>query len=138
MENEDIFIEEEGEESESDLGKQDASFYSRAVIWGTDWTAETIISQLRKKNIDLSPQFQRRDAWSNSKKSKFIESLILGMPVPPIILAERKDKKNSYIVIDGKQRLLSIMQFCALETDTEFEKIIIGLKSTDDFVRRFS
>ena len=83
----------------------------QAVIWGTDWTTETINMQMVKQNIDLSPDFQRRDAWSNQDKSRLIESLILNIPVPPIILAENKNKRNSYIVIDGKQRLLSISRF---------------------------
>lgn len=122
---EEIDIDEEGIESEEDLGTQDPSIYAKAVIWGTDWTAETIVNQLKKKNIDLNPDFQRRDAWDQSKKSKFIESLILGLPVPPIILAERKDKKNSYLVIDGKQRLLSIMQFCAKEEETDFDRLYL-------------
>ena len=91
----------------------DISKFGEAVIWGTDWTTETIAGQLIKGNIDLSPKFQRRDAWSNQEKSKLIESLMLGIPVPPIILAENREKKNSYIVIDGKQRLLSIRRFFA-------------------------
>jgi Protein of unknown function DUF262 len=124
MEFEDVMQnEEEGMEAEEDLGLQDPSNYSKAVVWGTDWTSETIVSQLKKKNIDLNPDFQRRDAWDTTKKSKFIESLILGLPVPPIILAERKNKKNSYIVIDGKQRLLSIMQFCAGEEEMDFDHL---------------
>lgn len=121
-----VILDEEGVETEEDLGNQDSDNYSKAVIWGTDWTAETIVNQLKKKNIDLNPDFQRRDAWDQTKKSKFIESLILGLPVPPIILAERKDKKNSYLVIDGKQRLLSIMQFCAKEEEESlFERLFL-------------
>jgi hypothetical protein len=73
-----------------------------------------------RKNIDLKPKFQRRDAWSPQAKSKFIESLILGLPIPQIILAERKDQRGKYIVIDGKQRLLTIRRFFAKEVD-EFE-----------------
>ena len=38
-----FYIDEEGMESEEDLGEQDSSVYSEAVIWGTDWTAETIV-----------------------------------------------------------------------------------------------
>ena len=120
---ESLLIDEEGMESEEDLGHQDSSIYSKAVLWGTDWTAETIVNQLQKRNIDLNPDFQRRDAWDQNKKSKFIESVILGLPVPPIILAERKEKKNSYLVIDGKQRLLSIMQFCSTEETTDFTQL---------------
>lgn len=128
----DILTDEENIESEEDLHSQNAATYSKAVIWGTDWTAETIVNQLRKKNIDLNPDFQRRDAWDIPKKSKFIESLILGLPVPPIILAEKTDRKNSYLVIDGKQRLLSIMQFCADQNrDTDKDFLTLNLKNLE-------
>jgi hypothetical protein len=94
---------------------------SEAVTWGTDWTVETIYNQLVKGNIALNPKFQRRNAWKIEKKSKLIESLILGLPVPEIILAENKEKRGSYIVIDGKQRLLTIRHFLANVDDTDFK-----------------
>lgn len=114
-----------GQESDDDLKGLSPDQFRDAVLWGTDWTTETVLNQLRKKNIQLNPRFQRRDAWDEIKKSKFIESLILGLPVPPIILAESKDKRGAYIVIDGKQRLLSIMQFSATENDTGFKKLYL-------------
>jgi uncharacterized protein with ParB-like and HNH nuclease domain len=77
------------------------NWYSGATLWSTDWTTETIISQLMKGNINLSPKFQRRNAWNDKRKSLFIESLFLGLPVPQLILAEDKNKKGSFIVIDG-------------------------------------
>jgi hypothetical protein len=106
-------------ENEDDL-IQSLEKFDQAVIWGTDWTAETITNQLFRKNIDLFPKFQRRDAWSQIAKSKFIESLILGLPIPQIILAEKKDDKGKYIVIDGKQRLLTIRQFFSKGENDEF------------------
>ncbi|GLZ64372.1 DUF262 domain-containing protein [Bacillus velezensis] len=109
------------EESEEDLRTVPDTF-SEAVIWGTDWTVETINSQLSKGNIDLNPKFQRRDAWNDMNKSRLVESLMLGIPVPPIILAEKKDNKGKYIVIDGKQRLLAIRQFCA-KKESGFNKL---------------
>ena len=109
-----------GNENEDDLLQKINSF-DEAVIWGTDWTTETITNQLLRKNIDLFPKFQRRDAWSRIAKSKFIESLILGLPIPQIILAEKKDEKGKYIVIDGKQRLLTIRQFFAQDENDEFK-----------------
>ena len=115
------------DETESGLNVE-VSKFSDAVIWGTDWTTETIARQLEKGNIDLNPNFQRRDAWNDAEKSRLIESLMLGIPVPPIILAENKNKKNSYIVIDGKQRLLSICRFFLGRkkqdiSDDEFEEL---------------
>jgi len=115
---EDIFLEPDdiGSESEDDI-IQDSSAFTKSVVWGTDWTSETINNQLVKGNIDLFPKFQRRDAWSNRHKSRFIESLILGLPIPQIILAEKKNKRGGYIVIDGKQRLLTIRRFFSNEED---------------------
>jgi hypothetical protein len=84
---------------------------SQAVLWASDWTAETVLSQLERGNIELNPRFQRRDAWSRGHKSRFIESLILGLPIPQIVLAERKGARGQYIVLDGKQRLLSLLHF---------------------------
>ena len=91
-----------------------------AVLWSTDWTAETVISQLNRGNIDLDPSFQRRSAWSDKKQSLFIESLILGLPIPQLTLAEDKNRKGSFIVIDGKQRLLAIRRFASNETGDDF------------------
>ncbi|WP_299512098.1 DUF262 domain-containing protein [Mucilaginibacter sp.] len=122
-------IEEEekvGQETEEDLHLGEKQKFGEAVLWATDWTTETIISQLKKGNIELSPSFQRRDAWGPDRKSRFIESLILGLPIPQIILAERKDKKGSYLVIDGKQRLLSIRQFCADKDGDTFDPLILS------------
>lgn len=117
-----------GNENEDDLIQQVETF-EQAVVWGTDWTTETITNQLVKGNIDLQPKFQRRDAWSNIAKSKFIESLFLGLPIPQIILAEKKDSKGKYIVIDGKQRLLTIRSFFSKDIDDNFKPLkLTGLK----------
>lgn len=99
--NENIFSDKDDERNEELLEEDlnlDLNKFNQAVIWSTDWTTETIFNQLKKGNIDLNPSFQRRDAWNDKNKSKLIESLMLGLPVPPIILAENKRKRNSYIV----------------------------------------
>ncbi|MFG2078702.1 DUF262 domain-containing protein [Nonomuraea maritima] len=108
----DIWDDEDGEEEDAAeaVSSEDVT---RAVVTDTDWTAETILSQLRRGNIQLNPRFQRRDAWDKPRKSKFIESLILGLPIPQIVLAENKKSRGKFIVIDGKQRLLALRQFAA-------------------------
>ena len=95
---------------EFELEKDEPSEYrlsrpelSQAVIYNTDWTVETVVSQLTKDHILLNPTFQRRDAWRIDKKSRFIESLLLGLPVPQIVLAEDKDHRGQYLVLDGKR-----------------------------------
>lgn len=108
----------EAEEVEEELTPEKIS---QAVLYGTDWTVETILAQIRRKNIDMPP-FQRRDAWTRKRKSRYIESLILGLPVPQIILAERNDKRGSFLVLDGKQRLLSLLQFIGLDEGSDNNK----------------
>lgn len=78
------------------------------VVYSRDWTVETILRQVEQNNIDLNPGFQRRNAWNDQKRSKLIESLVIGVPIPEIVLAEDVTKKKSFIVIDGKQRLLAL------------------------------
>lgn len=92
-----------------DIGK--TSENSNLIVFSRDWTVATILSQIEQGNIDLNPGFQRRNAWNDNKRSKLIESIMIGYPIPEIVLAENKDKRNSYIVIDGKQRLLTIAGF---------------------------
>ncbi len=113
----------EGTESEEDLGTVDPSLLGKAVVTGTDWTAETILSQLAKGNITLDPAFQRRDAWSLPRKSKFIESIILGLPIPQLVLAESQEFKGTFLVIDGKQRLLSLQQFAGIKLAPDQEPL---------------
>lgn len=88
------------------------SMQNNSVIYNTDWTVETIVGQIKKQNINLSPKFQRRDAWKKKQKSLLIESLILGIPVPSILLGQIDNTVRKYDVIDGKQRLLAVVNFC--------------------------
>lgn len=96
-------------EDESDGDAGEVTF--RASIGSKDWTVETLVSQMRKGRIDLDPSFQRRNAWLENRKSKLIESIMLGYPIPQIVLAEKADKPGHYFVLDGKQRLLALRQF---------------------------
>ena len=122
-------------ESEEDIQDVEKLSFSDLAVTGTDWTVETIITQIKKGNIQLDPSFQRRDAWSTKVKSRFIESLFLGLPIPQIILAEQKDKKGKFIVIDGKQRLLSLKQFALPDVDTKALKLS-GLDVLSKFNRK--
>ncbi|WP_345461362.1 DUF262 domain-containing protein [Nocardioides marinquilinus] len=98
-------------ETEDDLGDLSGEETFDAMVVSTDWTTETLLSQILRGNLELDPIFQRRDAWDRRKKSRFIESLIVGLPVPQVVLAERKGRRGEFLVLDGKQRLLSIEQF---------------------------
>jgi Protein of unknown function DUF262 len=106
-----------------------------AVLHATDWTTETIISQLKRGTILLNPSFQRRDAWTRIQKSKFIESLILGLPIPQIVLAESRQGRGKFIVLDGKQRLLALLQFWGLGTGAKNGYALSGLEALKELSR---
>jgi hypothetical protein len=104
---------EEDEDTET-LAEGELQRFDQAVVSGTDWTIGTVVDQLDRGNIDLNPRFQRRDAWSQIQKSLLIESLITGLPVPQIVLASLPGRKGKFLVLDGKQRLLTLLQFWGL------------------------
>ena len=60
-------------------------------------------------DIEIHPTFQRFFRWTAQQKSNLIESLLLGIPVPPIFVAQRQD--GVWDVVDGVQRLSTILQF---------------------------
>ncbi|TAG91448.1 MAG: DUF262 domain-containing protein [Oscillatoriales cyanobacterium] len=113
---EEVSFDEEDEDLDDELesnGKQQSALkeISKILVVATDWTTATILDQLVRENIQLNPRFQRRDAWDITRKSRFIESIFLGFPIPQIVLASQEKKRGKFIVLDGKQRLLTILQF---------------------------
>lgn len=67
------------------------------------------LSEMIKEQIKLNPEFQRRDIWTISKRSRFIESIIMNVPIPPVFLGE--DEYGKYVVLDGRQRLTAVHEF---------------------------
>jgi len=89
----------------------DEDVYAGLAVIHREWTVQTIVDQVRRGNIQLDPPYQRRSVWNDRRRSLLIDSLIVGLPVPEIMLAEIPGKKGKYAVIDGKQRLQSITGF---------------------------
>lgn len=98
-------------ESEEDLLQLDVRDAYASTVAASDWTVETLIRQIDRGNVDLDPAFQRREAWDRIKQSRYIESLIVGLPIPQIVLAEKRNTKGRFLVLDGKQRLLGLKKF---------------------------
>jgi len=70
------------------------------------------ISLYENNEIDIHPDFQRFFRWSDHQKSTFIESILLGIPIPPIFVSQRDD--GIWDVIDGLQRLSTIYEFVGI------------------------
>lgn len=73
-----------------------------------DWNFSTIVSFIGSGAMKV-PSFQRNYIWDRKRASKLIESLLIGLPVPQVFLYE--EGRNSFLVIDGQQRLLTLYFF---------------------------
>ncbi len=73
-----------------------------------DFNVRTIYDFIESGLVKI-PGFQRNYVWDIKRASKLIESLIIGLPIPQIFLYE--ESRNSFLVIDGQQRLMSIYYF---------------------------
>lgn len=130
LSNEDYNLQETSVEAWADDNSEPGSWLSAAppILQGTDWTVETLVNQIQRGNIDLAPAFQRREVWNQTRMSRFVESLMVGVPVPQIVLAASKTRRGGFIVLDGKQRLTAISRWAA---DTESEARPLRLKGLD-------
>ena len=74
------------------------------------------LSSLYSENeLDIHPEFQRFFRWTTLQKSKLIESILLGIPIPSIFVSQRED--GVWDVVDGLQRLSTIFQFMGILKD---------------------
>lgn len=71
-----------------------------------------IISMYKEGDLDIHPEFQRFFRWSDSQKSRLIESFLLNFPVPPIFVYQRTD--GVWDIVDGLQRVSTILQFAGI------------------------
>ncbi len=68
-----------------------------------------VMNIYKDNELDVHPEFQRFFRWDIEQKTKLIESILLGIPIPPIFVAQKINGK--WDVIDGQQRLSTILQF---------------------------
>lgn len=77
--------------------------------YGADFPVDVLVKRLEEEDF-IIPGFQREYVWKETEASRFIESLLIGLPTPALFLA--KDKfSNKYLVIDGQQRLRTLQFF---------------------------
>lgn len=102
--NEKVFFEESYDREEEIIKEYDITSSPR------DLTPANIVDMIDAGIIEI-PLFQRNYVWDIKKASKLIESIILGLPVPELFFYTEGDDNNSYKIIDGQQRFLSIYFF---------------------------
>lgn len=74
------------------------------------WPINEFVQRAADRELELSPSYQRADVWPTGDAQMLIESVLRGIPLPSIILLQHDDGLR-YEVVDGKQRLTSILRF---------------------------
>jgi hypothetical protein len=96
------------------------------------YTIKHLIDLMREGRIDLFPKFQRDLVWNDNHKSRFIETILLGLPFPEIFLTRNRRNlslsSSDYAVVDGQQRLATIYQY--VSGSSEFK--VKGIKKFDE------
>jgi uncharacterized protein with ParB-like and HNH nuclease domain len=94
-----------GEEIIASVDKKITSVRTQSL----DFSFNELADMYRDEELVINPDFQRLFRWTEGAQSRFVESLILELPVPPIFLIEREDRV--YELIDGLQRFSSYLHF---------------------------
>jgi len=71
----------------------------------------------RDSELDVHPEFQRIYRWTDDQKSRLIESILLGIPLPSVFVAQTEG--GTWDVVDGVQRISTILEFQGLLQDDE-------------------
>jgi uncharacterized protein with ParB-like and HNH nuclease domain len=95
-------IREETEDSYSD----DSLFHIKS--WGADLSFRELVQRYEDNEL-VKPELQRHYVWDRAEASRFIDSLLLGLPVPSIFLAQTKDEK--LLIVDGYQRIMTVYDY---------------------------
>ncbi len=84
----------------------------QVVSDGYEMSFGEVMNLYQNREIVISPDFQRLFRWDPSRKTRFIESLLLGIPIPPIFVYQ--DESGIWELIDGLQRLSTVLEFAGL------------------------
>lgn len=79
------------------------------VTDGYDMSVGEVVNLYRNNELFISPQYQRLYRWDSTRKARFIESILLGLPLPPIFVYQRTD--GIWELIDGLQRVATLLEF---------------------------
>jgi hypothetical protein len=92
-----------------DLEIEELSYRYEITSYGADYPVDSIVKRIKDEVIYVPP-FQRNFVWNITQASKFIESLVLGLPVPGVFLS-KENSTGRLLIVDGQQRLMSLTNF---------------------------
>ncbi len=93
-------------QSEIDDDYSDDSLFNISS-WGADLSFRELISMYEEDEL-VKPELQRKYVWDKVEASRFIESILLGLPVPSIFLAQSGSQK---LIVDGYQRIMTVYDY---------------------------
>src|SRR5262245_8451711 len=98
----------------------------------SDPDIQTIVSRIRSGDLNLQPDFQRGEVWSDSKKRRLIDSVLRDWHIPPIHVIELRDTRKQE-VLDGQQRLVAIRDFVdgKIKVDGKIEPLDSEISDAD-------
>lgn len=76
--------------------------------WGADLSFRELIERYDSDEL-VKPELQRKYVWDKAEASRFIDSILLGLPVPSIFLAKTRDEKM--LIVDGYQRIMTVRDY---------------------------
>lgn len=92
-----------------DIESEELDFRYAITSYGADYPVDSIVKRISDEIIYVPP-FQRKFVWNIAQASKFVESLILGLPVPGVFLS-RENSTGRMLIVDGQQRLTTLHAF---------------------------
>ncbi len=97
-------------EIEDNLGDEEVITFKYSITsYGADYPIDGLVRRISDESIKV-PIFQRGFVWTYGQACSFIESLLLGLPVPGIFLSRERDTQK-LLVVDGQQRLRTLQYF---------------------------
>jgi hypothetical protein len=96
-----------GEETPEELDDEDVIY--QINTFGADFDVDGLVKRFDRGDI-FTPKFQRNFVWTWPQASKFIESILLGLPIPSVFLY-REEATQKLLIVDGLQRLTTLHSF---------------------------
>lgn len=88
---------------------------------GYDISLGELVSLYEKRELIIQPEYQRLFRWKPTQKTRFIESLLLNIPIPPIFVFS--DDSGRWELVDGLQRISTVLEFMGVLQDEEGKKM---------------
>ena len=98
--------------------KEEIDRAKRSVATDTvQMTIGEVANMYASSELNILPEFQRLFRWTEGRKSNFVESILIGIPIPPAFVYEKED--GTWELIDGLQRISTVLEFMGLLKDPD-------------------